>query len=44
MRRLPSIVASLTAVLMIAGTARAADPIFSQGTLHEVRIVIDPAD
>jgi spore coat protein CotH len=44
MRRLPSIVASLTAVVLIAATARAADPIFSQGTLHEVRIVIDPAD
>jgi spore coat protein CotH len=27
-----------------AGSARAADPIFNQGVLHEFRIVMDPAD
>ena len=38
---------ALLAVAMAVGaapSARAADPIFSQGVLHEFRIVMDPAD
>jgi spore coat protein H len=35
----------LASVMLIASpAARAADPIFNQGTLHEFRIVMDPAD
>ena len=36
----------LALVMALAGarSARAADPIFSQGVLHEFRIVMDPAD
>jgi spore coat protein H len=38
--------AALAIVMAVAGapSARAADPIFSQGVLHEFRIVMDPAD
>src|SRR6185503_12800248 len=38
--------AVLAIVMALAGapSARAADPIFSQGVLHEFRIVMDPAD
>src|SRR6187431_401317 len=38
--------AFLAVVMAVAGapSARAADPIFSQGVLHEFRIVMDPAD
>jgi spore coat protein CotH len=46
--RLRSLTAgAVLAVVMAAGgapSARAADPIFSQGVLHEFRIVMDPAD
>jgi spore coat protein CotH len=38
----PLVLAAL--VLVSAPSSRAADPIFSQGTLHEFRIVMDPAD
>jgi len=35
----------MASVMLIASpAARAADPIFNQGTLHEFRIVMDPAD
>jgi spore coat protein CotH len=43
MRRSVLVVASL-AVFLPAAVARGADPMFNQGVLHEVRIVIDPAD
>jgi spore coat protein CotH len=47
MRR-PSIAASFVAFVAAffgaAATAHAADPMFNQAVLHEVRIVIDPAD
>src|SRR4029079_8469390 len=38
--------AVLAIVMALAGapSARAADPIFNQGVLHEFRIVMDPAD
>jgi spore coat protein CotH len=38
--------AVLAIVMALAGapSVRAADPIFSQGVLHEFRIVMDPAD
>jgi len=38
----PLLLAAL--VLFAAPSSRAADPIFNQGTLHEFRIVMDPAD
>jgi spore coat protein CotH len=38
----PVVLAAL--VLVSAPSSRAADPIFNQGTLHEFRIVMDPAD
>ena len=44
MRRWSPVLPSLAALLLVAATARAADPIFDQGVLHEVRIVMDPAD
>ena len=34
----------LAALVAAAAPARAADAIFNQGTLHELRIVMDPAD
>ena len=46
MRMKPMTPFLLLAALALAAAppARAADPIFSQGTLHEFRIVMDPAD
>ena len=45
MTRRSSLVGPLLAVLVLsAGAARAADPMFNPAVLHEVRIVIDPAD
>jgi spore coat protein H len=45
MRRSSRVAPSVAALLVLAaGTARAADPMFNQGVLHEVRIVMDPAD
>ena len=44
MRRWPLVMPSLAAALLVAAPARAADPIFNQGVLHEIRIVMDPAD
>jgi spore coat protein CotH len=37
-------VLAVVGALAAAPSARAADPIFSQGVLHEFRIVMDPAD
>ena len=44
MRRWSPVLSSLAALLLAAASARAADPIFNPGVLHEVRVVIDPAD
>lgn len=42
--RLHSTCFALAALLVAAPRARAADPIFDQGRLHEVRMTLDPAD
>ena len=45
MTRRSSVVGPLLAVLVLsAGAARAADPMFNPAVLHEVRIVMDPSD
>jgi len=44
MRRASPFVATLAALLLSAASARAADVMFNQGVLHEVRIVMDPGD
>jgi spore coat protein CotH len=44
MRRWSPVWPSVAALVLAAATARGADPIFNPGVLHEVRIVIEPAD
>ena len=44
MRKWSRVVPSVAALFLLDAAARAADPMFNQGVLHEVRVVMDAAD